>query len=210
MKPRFPLICLVLILALFMPSCSPSQKGERNSNITSAEEDLRVLIVIADKDFNEFEYRTVRDILSRTGADITVASPSSHQALGMSGTRLTPDIIVSKAEAENYDAIVFIGGTGLKRYWSNRHFLRLARDAVQKEKILGAICWAPVILANAGVLKGKKCTVAPMDGAADIVTRTGGIYTASHLTVDGRIITADSPPFSEGFAKAIAQKLERE
>lgn len=53
--------------------------------------------------------------------------------------------------------------------------LRIAQDSVKLGKVLGAICIAPRILAEAGVLKGKKATV--WHSEAEALKRKGAIYT---------------------------------
>ncbi len=60
--------------------------------------------------------------------------------------------------AEDFDAIVFIGGPGVVEYVANPAALNLAREAVRQRKILAAIDTAPSILANAGVLTGVRAT----------------------------------------------------
>ncbi len=71
--------------------------------------------------------------------------------------------------------------------------------------MLAAICLAPVTLANAGLLKGKRVTV--WKSEAGRVKAGGGIYTGSGVETDGRIITADGPESAEEFGRALVTAL---
>ena len=82
---------------------------------------------------------------------------------------------------------------------------KIAQQAVEQNKILGAICIAPSILANAGVLKNKKATVYPSE-SSNLKTK-GAIYTTEDVTRDGNIITANGPAAAQDFAETITQAL---
>jgi len=113
-------------------------------------------------------------------------------------------------EVADFDAVVFIGGKGVKEeYWDNPKAHAVAQEAVKQGKVLAAICWGPVILANAGVLDGKKGTVADYEGSAWILKKKGCKYSIwSSVVVDGKIITANGRGAAKSFAKAIIKSLE--
>jgi putative intracellular protease/amidase len=58
-------------------------------------------------------------------------------------------------------------------------------------KPVGALCYAPVILANAGVLSGKRATCNPAQARA--LTAGGALYTGRMIEQDGNIVTAAGP-----------------
>jgi len=58
-------------------------------------------------------------------------------------------------------------------------------------EVLGAICIAPVTLAKAGVLEGKRATVWKSEG--ETLKEHGADYTGASMEADGKIITADGP-----------------
>lgn len=76
---------------------------------------------------------------------------------------------------------------------------------VEQDKVLGAICIAPVILANAKVLEGKNATVFP-DGA-DVLKQNGANYIDVNVIVDGKIITGNGPEAAEDFGRALVKLL---
>ncbi|PIR71487.1 MAG: hypothetical protein COU43_02395, partial [Candidatus Nealsonbacteria bacterium CG10_big_fil_rev_8_21_14_0_10_37_25] len=78
-------------------------------------------------------------------------------------------------------------------------------------KVLASICISPVILAKAGVLKGKKATVwsSPMDKVpVRILEENEAIYQDKSVVADGKIVTANGPAAAEKFAKAIITALK--
>jgi protease I len=85
--------------------------------------------------------------------------------------------------------------------------LRLAREADEGAKVLGAICLAPVILANAGVLRNRRATVAGTE--ARTIEAAGATYTGPGVTVDENIVTANGPKSSTAFGQRINGLLAR-
>jgi protease I len=113
------------------------------------------------------------------------------------------DVQLSQVQARDYDAVIFIGGSGAAQYVDDPVAHKLAYDAVKERKVVGAICMAPLILAKAGLLKGKKATVYP--ALADDFKQYGMKYTAKPVEKDGRIITADGPNSAAEFGQELAK-----
>lgn len=166
----------------------------------------KVLMIIAPTDFNDTEYTTTRNVLTQSGATVSVASMTTQTAMGMQGTQVTPDLTINDVNVANYDAVVFIGGAGAETYFNNTQAHLIATTAYSQGKKIGAICIAPVILANAGVLDGKRATV--FDGTyATMLEGGGATYTGESVTVDGNIVTANGPGASSEFAQRIVAAL---
>jgi len=166
----------------------------------------KVLMVIAPKDFHDQEYAKPREILESKGAQITVASSTKKTAVGMYGMKVTPDVSLSDIKASDYDAILFIGGIGAMGYNEDPQALSLAIEAKKNNKVIGAICISPVVLAHAGLLKGRTVTCFP-DGSAE-VEKGGAKYTGSDLEIDGNLITANGPVPAKKYGQALAEALK--
>ena len=91
-------------------------------------------------------------------------------------------------------------------YWDNKTAHDIARNAINKNKILAAICIAPVTLANAGVLEGKKATV--WKDVVDKLKAKGVNYTGSDVEIDGKIITGNGPDAAQKFGEALVAALK--
>lgn len=170
----------------------------------------KIAIVIAFREFRDIEYFIPRNILAGSGAQIVAVSSEKGAAIGADGgeveVRLTPD----EFQIENFDAVVFIGGPGMGKKIDDAGFQKIAKEAVQNNKVLAAICIAPALLAKAGVLKGKKAVVwsAPLDkSAVKILKEEGAEYLAEDVVVDGKIVTASGPPAAKKFAETIIEIL---
>ena len=171
-------------------------------------EGKRVVMVVAQRDFRDEELLEPKALLEQAGAQVTVASSSLEPATGALGAKVTPDVLLKDVDAGEYEAVVFIGGPGAKEYWDDRTAHRLARQAVERGSVVAAICIAPVTLANAGLLDGKKATVWRTESGR--LRAQGADYTGAAVEVDGRLITSNGPEAAEDFGKAIAEALAGE
>jgi protease I len=167
----------------------------------------KALFVIAAKDFQEKEFSRPFSILTKKGVSVTVASTITPEAVGTDGSKARVDLnlLVQEVSAKDYDAVVFIGGPGAAQYLTDPIAHTLAQDAVKQKKLVGAICMAPLILAKAGVLKGRKATIFPT--MADDLKAEGVVYSPSHVERDGKFITADGPDSAEAFGEELAKSF---
>ena len=167
----------------------------------------KILMVIASNQFRDEEYQKPRQLLESAGFQVTVASSSLREATGMLGLKVKADILIKDARIEDCDAVVFVGGMGATEYWDNPTAHSLAKSAYEKGKLTSAICLAPMTLANAGLLKGKKATIWA-DAAKEFQTK-GVVYTGKPVETDGRIITGSGPDAAEAFGKALVEALKK-
>jgi protease I len=165
----------------------------------------KILMVIAPENFRDEEYLEPRRIFEGKGCAVTVASTTTAPSRGMLGATVTPDTTIDRVRATDYDAVVFVGGYGAETLYGDRRAHALALDATGGGVTLGAICVSPTILANAGVLKGKRATVWPSQSKA--LVAGGANYTAKPVEKDGRIITADGPQSAARFGEEIVRTL---
>lgn len=208
---RIKIIFLGLGLLIIGSSCKiesqipkPYNKKEEVKPITLQEK--KIAMIIANSDFRDEEYEIPKQILEQAGAEVTTVSSSLKLARGMLGTKAKVDLLLSAVEVDKFDAIIFVGGIGAKEYWDNSIAHKIAQASVRKGKVLGAICIAPVILAKAGILQGKKATVFPQE--KDKLEQKGVIYTGISIQKDGYIITAQGPKEARAFGEAIKELLE--
>ena len=164
-----------------------------------------ILMIIAPERFRDEELFVTQEELEKAGHKTVIVSTAAGVCPGSRGGFATVTLALAGAHAADYDAVVFVGGGGSKLLLVNGDALRLAREAAAADKVLAAICLAPVILANAGVLRGKQATVAGTE--AGTLEAAGATYTGPGVTVDGRIVTANAPKASRLFGQKIAALL---
>ncbi len=165
----------------------------------------KVLLVIASRNFRDEEYAQPRKILEGEGTRVTVAASATAPATGMLGMTVRPDLLLRDADASDYDAVVFVGGSGAGEYWEDPTAHALATAAAGAGRIVGAICIAPVTLANAGLLKGKRATVWP-DCLPQLKAK-GATTVETPVARDGRIVTGNGPEAASEFGKVLVEAL---
>ena len=171
----------------------------------NGEKGKRVLMIIAHRDFRDEEFQEPKEVLEKNGFQVEVASSSTTQAIGMFGLEYKPDLLLSEVKVEDYCIIAFIGGAGSREYWEDKKAHEITRQSVTSGKVLGAICIAPVILANAGILNGKRATV--FQSVANQLTSKGAQYTGKAVERDGLIITASGPSAAKDFGSTLIEAL---
>ncbi|MCK5027500.1 MAG: DJ-1/PfpI family protein [Candidatus Pacebacteria bacterium] len=172
----------------------------------------KIVLIIAFKDFRDEEYFIPIQSFNSAGFETVTASTSLGTAFGAYGGEANVDTLIEDLDAKKFDAIVFVGGGGSIKHLNDPQFHTVAKKAIEYNKILGAICFAPAILAKAGVLSGRKATVwsSPMDRSTIKILQENGVeYINNNVVADGNIITANGPDAAEKFSKEIINKLKQ-
>lgn len=162
-------------------------------------------MIVAPKDYQERELNIPKDYFRSNGYAVSVASKGVKSATSMGGETTPVDLDIKDAKVSDYAAIVFVGGDGIYSLKLNedKDYINLAKAAVSQNKLVGAICLGPWILANAGLLNGKKATAAE----TDYIQSKGAIVVDDAVVKDGNIITGNGPDASPEFARAIIDAL---
>ncbi|MCS7228318.1 MAG: DJ-1/PfpI family protein [Endomicrobia bacterium] len=162
-------------------------------------------MIIAKNNFRDEEYLKPKEVFIKAGFIVETFSSSLGIAKGMLGATVEVDKVLSELKVEEYDAVVFVGGVGSSEYWNDSLAHKIAQEAVSKNKVIAAICIAPITLAKAGILKGKKATVYPTEISQ--LKQLGANYIENNVVVDGKIITASGPHAAEEFGEKIKEIL---
>ena len=165
-----------------------------------------VVLIIPPERFRDEELFITKQVLEKAGHIVDIASTKTGICSGSRGGNTTASLVLENINADKCSAVIFIGGGGSKLLWKNTTAHKIANDFYNQNKVVAAICLAPVTLAHAGILKGKNATVAGTE--AKTIESTGAIYTGPGVTVDGQIVTANAPKASELFAQEICELLK--
>ena len=163
-------------------------------------------MIVASSNFRDEEYLEPKKILESERVQIKVCSSSLKVSRGYKGTEAKPEILIDNLKVDEFDAIIFIGGSGASEYLNNLSAHKVAVDAIEKDKVLAAICLAPSILANTGILHGKRAT--SFSGEKNNLIKKGAIFTQADVEVDGKIITATGAEAAKKFGEAILKLLK--
>lgn len=159
----------------------------------------KIVFVVAPTNFRDEEYIEPKTILEDSNISVTTASTIVGTLYGKIKIKAQSQMLVKDIKVEDFDGIFFVGGMGSSIYFEDKFVHDLIWKFYNSNKIVSAICIAPTILANSGVLKGKKATVFP-DGENALING-GATYTAKNVEIDGNIITANGPQSANEFAK---------
>jgi protease I len=165
----------------------------------------RAVLIVASENFRDDELVEIKRVLDAAAVQTIIASTRIGFIRGMLGNVAEVRILVSQLRVDDYDAIIFIGGPGAAEYFNNPVALNIAREAASKGKILAAICVAPTVLANAGVLTGVRATSFLSERRR--LLQAGAVYTGDPVERDKFIITGSGPVASVQFGRAIADAL---
>ena len=165
-----------------------------------------VYIFLADG-FEEIEALTQVDYLRRAGIDITTLGIDKEFITGSKGITVKADMTIENVNADDATMIILPGGLmGVEGISTSKRAVEIIKKAYQNNTYIAAICAAPTILANLGMLKGKKCVCYP--SMQTELEENGGIVCDEAVAVDGKIITARAAGASEEFAFAIIELLK--
>ncbi|MGD2145168.1 MAG: DJ-1/PfpI family protein [Anaerolineae bacterium] len=222
MRPHWKqeLVCLALVGLLAVgcgglgvePTATPARPSPTHVRTTPtsipstaapmARLDGRRALFVIYRRFEDNEYGVTRAILEELGVAATVASLTTDVVEGMAGTEVQPDAVLADVHGADYDAVIFVGGRGYQL--DDPEGQRIAREAVAEGRVVAAICIAPLTLARAGVVEGKRVTTAV---EPDVMEAAGATVTFAGVERDGNIITANSPGGARRFGEMIAVAL---
>jgi protease I len=204
------LICLTLVALLAAgcgglavePTATPPPPSPTPVPATSMPlirlDGKKALFVLYDG-YEDDEYGIPRAILEDLGVVVTVASLTTEVLEGIHGGEVRPDALLADVHGGDYDAVVFPGGGGYQV--GDPEGQRIAREAAAEGKVVAAICVAPLTLARAGVVEGKRVTTLR---SAAVMEDAGAIVTSADVERDGNIITAKGMDSSRLFGETIA------
>lgn len=172
----------------------------------------RVLIIATDG-YEQSELVKPRDLLIEAGAEVTIASLKPGQIRGWDqkdwGDSVDVDCVIEKVAVEDYDALLLPGGQ------INPDVLRMDRKVIElvrafdaAEKPIAAICHAPWLLAEAGLLEGRSVTGWP--SIRTDLANAGAAVVDEEVVVDRNFITSRKPDDIPAFTEALMAALNME
>ena len=163
-------------------------------------------ILLLASGFEEIEATTVVDVLRRCGVVVVVAGIEPQVIEGAHGMKFVSDISIDEVNVDNFEAVICPGGNpGYLNLRKDSRVLAIIKEAFDSNKLVAAICAAPAVLAKAGILRGRKCTIYP--GMEAELEKGGGKPQKDLVVEDGNIITSQGPATALLFAFRVADRL---
>jgi 4-methyl-5(b-hydroxyethyl)-thiazole monophosphate biosynthesis len=162
-----------------------------------------VLVPLADG-CEELEAVTIIDLLRRAGVEVVAAGLKPGTVRASRGVHLVPDMTLDEALRHDYDMVVLPGGMpGAAHLKEDPRIIELLKRMAATGKYTAAICAAPMVLAEAGVLNGRQATSYP--GFLDALP--GVTVSAEAVVQDGKVLTSRGPGTAMDFALALVEVL---
>ena len=165
----------------------------------------KAVLIIAEQTFRDEELFDTQAALESAAVETVIASTKIGTCKGKLGRNAESTMLVKDINVDEFDAIVFIGGGGAMQYYDDPDALKAATDAHGKGKVIAAICIAPRILANAGLLKGV--TVTCYESEAESLQKLGAKFQTTAVVADKKFITGSGPHAATEFGETIAKAL---
>jgi len=174
----------------------------------------KVLLPLADG-FEELEAVTVIDVLRRAGIEVIVADlgesgrsdmgAGARLVRGSHDIHLATDATLDEVDLGDVEAVVMPGGLpGATNLQVDARVLDACRYMAERGRWVAAICAAPIVLAEAGLLEGHEATSYPA-----FRDRLGGATVVSdeRVVICGRVITSVGPGTALDFALTLVAVL---
>lgn len=163
----------------------------------------KVLVPLADG-CEELEAVTIVDLLRRAGVEVVTAGLKPGIVKASRGVQLVPDVTLDVALQDDYDMVVLPGGMpGAANLKDDARIIALLQKTAAAGRYTAAICAAPMVLAEAGVLEGRQATSYPgfLDGLPGVTA------SAAAVVQDGKVLTSRGPGTAMDFALALVEAL---
>jgi 4-methyl-5(b-hydroxyethyl)-thiazole monophosphate biosynthesis len=167
----------------------------------------KVLIVLANG-FEEVEALTVVDLLRRVDLKVTIAGLEKRGYVsGSHDITVQCDCYYQEIEEKQYDCLILPGGQpGTNNLKSNPRVIEWVKSFYSSNRLIAAICAAPLVLNEAGILAGKKVTSFPSEEEVF----KNSIYLQEAVVQDGNIITSRGVGTAIEFALKIVENMKGE
>ncbi len=162
----------------------------------------RILCLLAPG-FEEIEMTTPVDLLRRAGADVVLAALCGDRiVIGRCGIAVQADVSLEDVADQEFDLLLIPGGPGVKALRSDGRAARLARAQVEASRPVAAICAAPTVLADAGLLQNRRFTA-----HFSVHAELPGVLPEERVVEDGPLITSRGAGTAMEFGLALVERL---
>jgi len=119
---------------------------------------MKRVLCLLENGFEEIEAIAPVDLLRRAGIEVVMAGVSSVKVTGKCGVRVIADALLSEVSGDDFDALLLPGGPAVMELRKNAEVIALIRAFHASGKLIAAICAAPLLLKDAGLLDDANFT----------------------------------------------------
>jgi len=164
---------------------------------------MPIVLAILAEGFEEIEANAPIDLLRRAGAEVVVATLGGQiHVTGRSGITQHADTTLTAVAGRTFDLIFLPGGPGTKHLRADPRVRSLVQAQAGAGRWIAAICAAPAVLHDAGLLAGRRYTA-----HFSVANELPAILAAERVVVDGRLITSRGAGTSIDFGLELVAQL---
>lgn len=165
---------------------------------------MKKAVILFAEGFEEIEALSVVDILRRAGIVCDMCSIGGKVVSGAHKIKIEADLLFDETNFDEYDALILPGGMPGSAYLrDDKRVIEVVKKYNNEDKIIGAICAAPLVLERAEIIEGRKITSYPSEKE----TLKASKYVDDLVAVDNNLITSRGPATAFYFAYEILNKL---
>lgn len=165
-------------------------------------ETSKTALVIVFDGVEELEAIASIDILRRAEIEVTVASRKAAQKVtGRNDISIVPDTSLDQIDPTSFDLILLPGGPGVLPLAEDDELKRIVRTHAQNQRLTAAICAAPKVLAEAGVLERVQAT-SHSSVRSDLPNPSD-----DPVVAEGQIVTSQGAGTAVEFALKVAELM---
>ena len=165
----------------------------------------KVCVFLADG-FEEIEGLTVVDLLRRAGEEVEMVSIMGRKEIyGAHGIKVLADSLFEETDFADAKMLVLPGGMpGTLHLGAYEPLTKMLVEWNTNEKNIAAICAAPSVFGDLGLLEGKEAVCYP----GFEVRLTGASIVSESVAISGNIVTSRGLGTAIDFAAALIEKLQ--
>lgn len=169
----------------------------------------KVVFVVASEGYQPVEYNLPKKLLEQAGIIVLTASNKLAPAIAKDGSTTLVDYLIKNIPVDAINGLFVVGGPGAMENLNTPDLHRVLKEAITKKKKVGAICIAPRILAQAGILTDKQATGWDEDNElAGIFKKYNVHYKQQDVVRDENVLTATGPEAAREYGEQIISILE--
>lgn len=172
--------------------------------------DGKRVAILATHGFEESELAVPQATLRGYGVTVEVVAPEKGAIRAWAetdwGQDYEVDLSLDEANPADFHALVLPGGLfNPDSLRTNDKALAFVENFFQHGRPVAAICHAPWILINAGVVEGRRLTSVP--SVAEDLKNAGAHWEDSEAVVDNGLVTSRTPKDLDPFCKRLMEEL---
>ncbi len=169
---------------------------------------MEKILIITENGFEDRELMYPYYRFQEAGYHVVVVGPRAKETYnGEYGLKITADLSPAEVNVDDYGGVIIPGGRAPDRMRRDKGLVRLVKGAVDKGKLIAAVCHGPQLLIEADVVRGRRMTCF-MSVATDL-KNAGALYEDKSVVIDGKFVTSRSPADLPDFCREALRVLGR-